>query len=148
MIKNPYKARFIVPVALSKFSTTAEPTLEGLAGTDYLGNAVADTGQAINVMDGYPNRHLTVTTNHAASPVGTDAWYIAATLNKRENFDCVMLDRVNLLQCYQAALSGSRLVVTRVFLCFESLIEAVPIVALTEGSAEGNRATRCEPLQS
>lgn len=112
MIKNPYKARFIVPVALSKFSTTAEPTLEGLAGTDYLGNAVADTGQAINVMDGYPNRHLTVTTNHAASPVGTDAWYIAATLNKRENFDCVMLDRVNLLQCYQAALSGSIAIVS------------------------------------
>ena len=112
MIKNPYKARFIVPVALSKFNTTAEPTLEGLAGTDYRGNAVADTGQAINVMDGYPNRYLTVTTNHAASPVGTDAWYIAATLNKRENFDCALLDRINLLQCYQAALSGSIAIVS------------------------------------
>ncbi len=112
MIKRPYKARFIVPVALSKFSTTAEPTLEGLAGTDYLGGTVADAGQAINVMDGYPNRHLTVTTNHAASPVGADAWYIAATLNKRESFDCVLLDRINLLQCYQAALSGSIAIVS------------------------------------
>ncbi|GAG56281.1 unnamed protein product, partial [marine sediment metagenome] len=107
MIKNPYKAKFLVPVALSRFDATAEPTLEGLAGTDYLGGTVDDQGQAINVMDGYPNRYLTVTTDP-----GSDDWRIDLELNKRETFDFALLDRINLLQCYQAALSGSIAVIS------------------------------------
>ncbi len=99
-ILNPNTFKVYVP-DIENVDQTAEPTLEGPTGTDFIGNAVAAGGQAINALDGYPNRPLTVAT--AGAPAN-DPWHLAYALTKRRPYDAWIIDGHNLLSAYPNAL--------------------------------------------
>ena len=98
MIVKPTTVKFFVPTAIEKFDATAEPTLEGIAGEDHLGNAIASGGQAINAMDSHPHRKVQVTTNSVATTFRIDGEYL-----NRIKADFMLIDQHNLRDVYPAA---------------------------------------------
>ncbi|MCK4577833.1 MAG: hypothetical protein KAU50_03520, partial [Candidatus Marinimicrobia bacterium] len=102
-IVAPTNLKIYAPALNPSLDLTAEPTLEGLAGTDIMGNAIAAGGQAVNVVDGYPNRPVTVTTG-TPSPPSSSSFRIDAALNRRRTIDAVIMDGHNLLSAYPEAL--------------------------------------------
>jgi len=101
MIRKPTAVRFFVPTSLEVFDATAEPTLEGLTGEDYLGNALADTDQVINAMDGYPRRTFLVDTDAAATQ-----WRVDCDMARRMRYSFLMVDHHNLRGAYPNRLRG------------------------------------------
>jgi len=98
MIKEPTQTKFFIPTTIEKFDATAEPTIEGIAGKDYLGNALADTDQAINAMDGHPRRTVQANSDGAAT-----IFRIDAEMTVREKIDFMLLDGHNIRDAFAAA---------------------------------------------
>jgi len=97
-IMTPTKMKLIVP-DLANVDQTAEPTVEDQGATDYLGNSVADGAQAVNVMDGYPERPVQVDTSGERT-----TWRLDTALTKRRTYDAFVIDGQNLPVAYPLAL--------------------------------------------
>ena len=97
-ILTPNNFKIIVP-DLANVDQTAEPTVEVETATDYLGNAVAAGEQAINVMDGYPERPVQVDTDGSSA-----TWRFDMALTKRRTYDAFVVDGHNLRSAYPLAL--------------------------------------------
>jgi len=95
---NLAQIKFFIPSNQGNFDITAEPTLEGLAGEDYLGNTVAITDQLINAMDAHPRRRGQADTDNVAT-----VWRVDAEFDIRAKSDFMMLDQHNLRDAYAAA---------------------------------------------
>lgn len=97
-IKAPNKLKFFIPSTIEKLDQTAEPTIEGIGGEDYLGNALVSTDQVVNAMDGYPKRPFQANTDGVAT-----SFHIDAALEQREKVGFVCIDQHNLRNAYPAA---------------------------------------------
>lgn len=98
-MEAPTSVKIWVPAGQEAFDATAEPTLEDQNGSDILGNAIADTEQAINALDGRPGQLLTVDTSGERS-----TWRIDLEANLRKTYDALMVDAHNLLSAYPLAI--------------------------------------------
>lgn len=97
-METPNNITFFIPSTIEELDQTIEPTLEGVGGTDYLGNAIADGGQVINAMDSYSSRPFSPTTIGS-----TSSWRVDAELDEREKAGFIMVDQHNLRNVYTAA---------------------------------------------
>ena len=97
-MKIPTQVRFFIPTAVEALDQTAEPTLEDLSGEDFLGNALADTDQVVNAMDGHPLRPFQVDTDADAT-----VFRIDAEMDQRERVSFLLVDQHNLRDAYPAA---------------------------------------------
>ncbi len=98
MIQEPKSIKFIVPTYHTRFDALTEPTLEDITAESYLGDAIADGGQAINALDGQPNRPLTIDTNASSAD-----WRFDLVMQRRINVNCLIIDQENLREAYPAA---------------------------------------------
>ncbi len=97
-MKIPTQVRFFIPTAVEALDQTTEPTLEDLSGEDFLGNALADTDQVVNAMDGHPLRPFQVDTDADAT-----VFRIDAEMDQRERVSFLLVDQHNLRDAYPAA---------------------------------------------
>lgn len=95
VITQPTLIKFLIPTTIEEFDATTEPTLEGIAGEDYLGNTIASGGQAINAMDSHPHRTFQADT----AAVATE-WRIDLALDGSESVGFVLVDGHNLASAY------------------------------------------------
>jgi len=102
MIQKPTNVKFFVPQTLNLFDATAEPTLEGIAGEDYQGNALASTDQVINAMDSHSRRPFQADTSGV-----TTRWRVDTALTRETRTKFWMLDGHNLRDVYPVSLKQS-----------------------------------------
>ena len=96
---NLSQIKFFIPSNIDQLDKTAEPTIEDIAGEDYLGNTVADGSQLINMIDAHPNRRGQADTDNVAT-----TWRIDTEFDIRAKSDFVMIDQHNLRDAYPAAI--------------------------------------------
>lgn len=99
MIQTPTNIKFFIPTSLNVFDATAQPTIEGIAGEDYLGNALASTDQVINAMDSHSRRPFQADTDGVAT-----RWRVDTELEREIRSQFWMIDGHNLRDIYPLSL--------------------------------------------
>jgi hypothetical protein len=94
-IKAPTNIKFFIPTNILNIDFSAEPTLEGLTGEDYLGNAIASGDQAINAMDTHAGRPVQVNTSGVVT-----SFRIDYSPTRRHKCNFILLDGHNLRNSY------------------------------------------------
>lgn len=102
VITQPTSIKFFIPTTIEEFDATAEPTLEGITGVDYLGNTITSGGQAINAMDSHPHRTFQADTAGVAT-----TWRIDMSFDGAESVGFVLVDGHNLGSAYGGGVSNS-----------------------------------------
>lgn len=67
-ITAPRQVRFYPPTSLLNFDILTEPTVEGVTAESYMGDDIADGGQALNLMDNKVRRFVKAFDNLLANP--------------------------------------------------------------------------------
>lgn len=92
----PNEITFFIPSTIEKLDQTTDPTIEGVEGTDYLGNTFGDGAQIVNAMDSYSNRPFDAKATSLT-------WRTDAELDEREDVGFIMVDQHNIRSNFPAS---------------------------------------------